>query len=115
MDMGLSDKVVVITGGSSGIGAAAAELFAAEGAKVVIVGRTEKTLSTVAEQVRNDTGGEVLPLVCDIRDHKQIAQMLAKTSATFGGIDVVVNNAGAALPKPYEEMTDQDWHDALGY
>jgi 3-oxoacyl-[acyl-carrier protein] reductase len=115
MDMGLQGKVVVVTGGSSGIGRAAAHLFAQEGARVVIASRTAERLDDAATQLRTQTGAEVQPVVCDIRDPDSIDAMLQRTAALFGGIDIVVNNAGAAIPKPYDTASDRDWHDALGY
>ena len=115
MDLGLKDKVVLLTGGSAGIGKAAARLFAEEGAHVVIASRTQETLQQVALELRKATGARVEPVVCDIRDPEAIDALLSRAVALFGGLDVVVNNAGAALPKPYAEASDQDWHDALGY
>lgn len=115
MDLGLRDKVVLLTGGSAGIGKAAARLFAEEGAHVVIASRTAKALEQAAKELREDTGAKVEPVVCDIRDPGSIDALLARAAQLFGGLDVIVNNAGAALPKPYEAASDQDWHDALGY
>ena len=115
MDLGLKDKVVVITGGSSGIGASAARLFAEEGAHVVIASRTASALEGVAKAIRKDTNALVEPMVCDIRDSNAIDALLARSVERFGGIDIVINNAGAALSKPYSELTDEDWHAALGY
>ena len=115
MDLGLREKVVVLTGGSAGIGRAAARLFAEEGARLVIASRTEQTLRKVAEEVRQETGAEILPVACDVRDERSIEDMLSAAVEHFGGLDVIVNNAGAALPKPHEEATDEDWHEALGY
>ena len=115
MDLGLRGKVVVLTGGSAGIGQAAARLFGEEGAKIVIASRTQESLDGVARDVRQATGAEIEPMACDIRDPAAIDRLLAAAVQCFGGIDIVVNNAGAALPKAYEEATDKDWHDALGY
>jgi 3-oxoacyl-[acyl-carrier protein] reductase len=115
MDLGLRGKVVLLTGGSAGIGKAAARLFAEEGAHVVIASRTARNLEDAAQELRKETGAKVEPIVCDIRDPDAIDALLARAVEQFGGLDVVVNNAGAALPKPYAEASDQDWHDVLGY
>lgn len=115
MDLGLRDKVVLLTGGSAGIGKAAARLFAEEGANIVIASRTEERLQAVAKELREDTGAKVEPIVCDIRNPGSIDALLARAVRCYGGLDVIVNNAGAAMPKPYEAATVQDWHDALGY
>ncbi len=89
----LKDKVVIITGGNSGIGACAAKMFAAEGAKVVISARRVEPLEEVAAEIRA-AGGEVLAVPCDISDSKQCAEAVAKTVETFGTVDALVNNAG---------------------
>lgn len=115
MDLGLKNKVVVLTGGSAGIGRATARLFGEEGAKIVIVSRTQENLDKVAQEVWQRTGAEIEPMACDVRDPVAIDHLMAASAERFGGIDIVVNNAGAALPKAYEQATDKDWHEALGY
>ena len=89
----LKDKVVILSGGNSGIGACAAKLFAAEGAKVVISARRVEALEAVAQEIRQ-AGGEVLAIPCDISKPEQCAAVVAKTVETFGTVDVLVNNAG---------------------
>lgn len=89
----LENKVVIITGGNSGIGACAAKMFAAEGAKVVISARRVEQLEAVAQEIRA-AGGEVLAVPCDVSKPEQCANVVAKTVETFGTVDVLVNNAG---------------------
>jgi citronellol/citronellal dehydrogenase len=97
----LKDKVIFITGGSRGIGREIALRCAQDGARIVIAAKTsepnpklEGTIYTVAQEIEQ-AGGKALPLVVDVRDENMIAEAVAKTVATFGGIDVLINNASA--------------------
>ena len=89
----LENKVAIITGGNSGVGAATALKFASEGAKVVITARREAQLLEVAEQVRA-AGGDVLPIVSDISNGEDAKRVVALTLEKYGKIDVLINNAG---------------------
>lgn len=89
----LEGKVAIITGANSGVGAATAIKFAAEGAKVVITARREAPLLEVAEKIRA-AGGEVLPIASDISKTEDAKMVTEKTVAAFGKIDVLINNAG---------------------
>jgi citronellol/citronellal dehydrogenase len=102
----LRDRVVVVTGASRGIGAAIAVRAAADGATVALLAKTETpnpkiagTLGETADAVRQ-AGGRALPLVCDVRDADAVAAAIAAVAEEFGGIDVVVNNAGALDLRP---------------
>ncbi len=97
----LKDKVLLITGGSRGIGLAIAKRAARDGAKVAIAAKTAEphpklpgTIYTAAEEI-TEAGGEALPLICDIRFEDQVAAAVARTIDTFGRIDILVNNASA--------------------
>lgn len=97
----LQQRTVFITGGSRGIGRAIALACAREGANVVIAAKTDTphpklpgTIHTVAEEIRN-AGGQALPLVLDVRDERQVRQRIDEAAGYFGGIDALVNNAGA--------------------
>jgi len=99
--MSLRGKTLFITGASRGIGLAIGLRAAREGANVAIIAKTAEphpklagTVFTAAKEI-DDAGGKGLPIVCDIRDENQIAAAVAKTVETFGGIDVLVNNASA--------------------
>jgi len=101
MNTGLKDKVIFITGASRGIGREIAVRCARDGARIVIAAKSvephptlEGTIYTVAEEVEK-AGGKALPLVVDVRDEKMVADAVAKTVETFGGIDVLINNASA--------------------
>lgn len=89
----LKDKVALITGANSGVGAAAAKLFASEGAKVVICARRVEPLEAVASEIRA-AGGDVLCVPTDISRRDSVEAMVEKAMATYGKIDILVNNAG---------------------
>ncbi len=105
----LEGKVAIITGGNSGVGAATAVKFAAEGAKVVITARREAPLEEVAAQIRA-SGGEVLPVVSDISKVDDAKKVVAETLAAFGKIDILINNAGVLDSglKAIDSFTDDD-------
>lgn len=104
----LEGKVAIITGGNSGIGAKCAEMFAKEGAKVVISARREAQLNEVAAKILAD-GGEVMSVTCDISKADQCKALVEKTIDAFGTIDILVNNAGVldAGIEAVEKVTDE--------
>ena len=105
----LQDKVAIITGGNSGVGAATAIRFAAEGAKVVISARRQAQLDEVAAKIK-EAGGEVLPVVTDISKSEDAKNLVAKTLEAYGKVDILVNNAGVLESglKPIDRVTDED-------
>ena len=110
----LQDKVCVITGASSGIGAAAAELFAAEGAKVVLAARREDKLNAVAARIAAK-GGEAAVVVTDLTVREQADAIIAKTLELYGRIDVLVNNAGMCVEglDPMDDFDDKALEDIV--
>jgi NADP-dependent 3-hydroxy acid dehydrogenase YdfG len=106
--MTLTNKVALITGGGTGMGAAIAETLVAAGARVVIVGRREAPLREVAERVEG-----VYWRVADVTDRADVAQLLAWVQETVGAVDILINNAGANIQKrKLSEIDPADW-DAL--
>ena len=105
----LKDKVAVITGGTSGVGAATAKLFAAEGATVVITARREAALQDVAREIE-EKGGKVLAVATDISKPEDPEKLMQLVMDKFGKIDVLVNNAGILEEglKPIDRFTDED-------
>lgn len=105
----LQDKVAIITGGNSGVGAATALLFAKEGAKVVITARRQPQLDEVAAKIR-EAGGEVLPVVSDISKKGDADAVVAKAVEAYGKLDILVNNAGVLEEglKPIDRVNDDD-------
>jgi 3-oxoacyl-[acyl-carrier protein] reductase len=103
MDLGLSGKVCVVTGASSGIGLAVSTRLAQEGARVLMVGRDEQRLAEAAARV----GGDYL--AADVTDADADERIIATCAEQMGGIDVLVNNAGTSFARPLTDLTDDDW------
>jgi len=104
----LADKVAVVTGASSGIGAGLATMLAGEGARVVLAARRGEQLEAVAAAIRQ-AGGVAVPVVTDLADDASLANLLARAMAELGRVDVLVNNAGFGLWKPLEATTIAEW------
>jgi 3-oxoacyl-[acyl-carrier protein] reductase len=109
MDLGLRDKVAIITGGSEGIGKAAAQRMAEEGARVVIVARRPDVLKAAAEEIQQATKSTVLPVQGDVAEPATITRVVQAALDNFGRIDILVNNAGVSMAKPFEAVSDEDW------
>lgn len=112
MDLRLAGKVVLVTGGSAGLGRAAAHGLVAEGAKVVLCARNEGPLSEAAAALRS-AGGEVEAVPADVRQPADLERLVGTALGRFGRIDGVVNNAGASMAKPLADSTDEEWVDDL--
>jgi NAD(P)-dependent dehydrogenase (short-subunit alcohol dehydrogenase family) len=94
----LQGKIAIVTGASGGIGRGIAEVFAAEGAKAVLVARRAELLDEVAAGIKAK-GGEALALPADLTKEAEIVALFQKTVATYGRLDVLINNAGIATHK----------------
>ena len=105
--MNFENKVVVITGASSGIGEAAAEQFAKKGANLVLVARRKEKLEQV-EKSLSKYSVKILICVCDVSDKEQVKQMSEKTIETFSKIDILVNNAGFVIYGNVKELSIED-------
>ena len=103
------DKVVLITGGASGIGLAAAKRFAAEGARVVLADFNQANLDAAVPAVQAAGAPDVLASLCNVSVEAQVEATVAAALARFGRHDAVVNNAGLMQFKPLEELTGDDW------
>jgi NAD(P)-dependent dehydrogenase (short-subunit alcohol dehydrogenase family) len=109
----LQNKIAIITGASSGIGLAAARLFAAEGAKIVICARGEAELHKVAAEI-NEAGGTALAVAGDVRDEATARRLVDTARDTFGGLDIAFNNAGATGEMaPVPDITVAGWHETI--
>lgn len=106
--MRLKDKIVIVTGGGSGIGRASAELFALEGAKVVVADFNEKAGQETVAAIRQ-SGGEAIFVQADVSDSAQVQCLVDTTLQTYGGIDILVNNAGILLFGTALDTSQQDW------
>src|SRR5260221_7761518 len=101
----LNDKVALVTGGSRGIGAAVAKRLAAEGAGVAITYSKGADAAASVVKAIEGAGGKGIAIQADAADAEAIKGAVEKTVAAFGGLDVLVNNAGTAIPKTFEETT----------
>jgi NAD(P)-dependent dehydrogenase (short-subunit alcohol dehydrogenase family) len=104
-DNALSDKVIVVTGGGSGLGKAMTKYFLELGAKVAITSRDLEKLKTTATELESETGGMCLPIQCDVRHYDQVEVMLAEVLKTFGRVDVLLNNAAGNFISPTERLS----------
>jgi citronellol/citronellal dehydrogenase len=107
--MKLKDKVAIITGASRGIGRAVALKLASEGVRIVVAAKTvephpklDGTIHTVAEEIRQ-MGGHAVPIQTDVRDAEQVQAMVDQAAVHFGGVDILINNAGALWWQPVEQ------------
>jgi NAD(P)-dependent dehydrogenase (short-subunit alcohol dehydrogenase family) len=112
MDLGLTDKVALVTGGSKGIGKAVARGLVEEGAKVAICARTKGELDATAAELAK-LRGEVFAVAGDLTREADVKKIVETTVGHFGRIDILVNNAGAAPGGLLLDLTEDDWHRAL--
>ncbi len=110
--MSVQDKVVVITGASSGIGAETAKLLATNGAKVVLGAPREARLQELVAEIKN-AGGEATYAVTDVRDVAEVQALVDLAVSEFGGLDVIFNNAGIMPNSPISELKTDDWNNMI--
>ncbi|MCF8322475.1 MAG: SDR family oxidoreductase [Flavobacterium sp.] len=104
-DDALSGKVIVVTGGGSGLGKAMTSYFMELGASVAITSRDIEKLKNTAKELETETGGICLPLPCDVRHYDQVEAMLQEVIKTFGKVDVLLNNAAGNFISPTERLS----------
>ncbi|MCO6058033.1 glucose 1-dehydrogenase [Pseudomonas sp. MOB-449] len=104
----LLDKVAVISGGAGGCGEAASRLFAAEGARVVIIDRNGDAAEDLARQIKA-AGGEAIGIGADVSKADQVRAAVAKSETAFGGADVLFNHAGTLIVKPFLDVEEDEW------
>ncbi|MGH3471033.1 MAG: SDR family oxidoreductase [Nocardioidaceae bacterium] len=109
MDLGLSGRGVLVTGGSKGIGLAIAKELAAEGALVAICSRNADELRGAARQIGPDT----VALPADVTEPAAVADLVSQVASRLGRLDILVNNAGGAHPGNFESLTEEDWRGDL--
>lgn len=110
MDLGLQNKVVIVTGASRGIGLATATAFAREGARVIMIARDAQMLERTADTLRKDTGAAIDALPCDVAQESETARLVETVLSRHERIDVLVNNAAGTLPMGnFLTMTTEEW------
>ncbi|MGM0898948.1 MAG: SDR family oxidoreductase [Bacillota bacterium] len=114
MDLGLKEKVVVVTASSKGLGKASALEFAKEGAIVIISSRRQEAVEATAAEMRTESGNEKIhAYACDMSKAGDITQLFQQVSDKFGRIDVLVNNTGGPKAGGFDSMSDEDWYAAF--
>jgi 3-oxoacyl-[acyl-carrier protein] reductase len=108
MDLGLGGKACVVTGASRGIGLATARTLCSEGARVLLVARSEDALATATEEAAR-AGGEAAALAADVTGARAAEQVVAECERRFGSLEVLVNNAGTSRARALDELTDDEW------
>ncbi|MCA0352783.1 MAG: 2,4-dienoyl-CoA reductase [Chloroflexi bacterium] len=110
----LKDKVIIITGGGSGLGRSMGERFLELGAKLAITSRNAEKLSTAASEMMAAKGGEVFTVPCDVRDPEAVDQMIEAVWNHFGTVDILVNNAAGNFISPTEKLSHRAVDAVLG-
>ena len=113
MDLGLKNKVALIAASSQGLGRAVAEELAAEGASLVLCARDQKTLAEVAATIADNSGAHVLAVPADVTIADDIKRLVDAGKERFGRIDILVTNAGGPPAGTFEQITREQWDDAL--
>ncbi len=113
MDLGLKGKVAFVAAASKGLGRAIAHELAAEGASIAICARGSDAIALAAREIERDTGASVLPLTGDVSDHQSVREMIEKSVARFGRIDILVTNAGGPPTGKFESLTSEMWQKAV--
>ena len=111
MDLGLKNKVAVVTGSSKGLGFAAAKALLEEGAKVVISSRNQDNLKIAAKNLNGQ--GDFIIVPCDVTDPKDCENLMQKTIASFNTLDILVTNCGGPAPGIFEQLSDEQWDEAI--
>lgn len=112
MDLGLKDRVALVAASSTGLGKAAALGLAREGAKLALCARTQSTLDSTAEEIRRQTGVEVLARALNVTVHDEVRAFIAEIGERFGRLDICVANAGGPPSKSFADTTVEEWHAA---
>jgi 3-oxoacyl-[acyl-carrier protein] reductase len=112
MDLGLNGRVAVVAASSQGLGKAVALALAREGVRLALCARTESTLDAAAEEIRRQTGAEVLTRAADVTVPQDVKRFAAEAATQFGTIDICVANAGGPPSKLFAETTMEDWQAA---
>src|SRR5205823_577302 len=111
--LGLKGKVAIVAAASKGLGRGVARGLAAEGARVVLGSRDQAAIERAAEEIRGETGAEVVPLAADVTRQEDLRRLVDTAVTRFGRVDVLINNAGGPKPGQFETVDDADWERAF--
>lgn len=113
MNLGIQNKVALVTAASRGLGHAVALELAQEGCKVVICSRSQEAVQRAADDIHRQTGAEVVAFAADVTDPKRVAELVAQTESRFGSLDILFANAGGPPPGQFAQLTDEQWQAAV--
>ncbi|MFM1653163.1 SDR family oxidoreductase [Brevibacillus sp. B_LB10_24] len=114
MDLGLSNKVAVIMGGTSGVGMKAAEMFLQEGAMVAICGRNQDRMESACKHLQQfGSSDRVFAQTCDVTSQADVNRFINQAAENFGGIDILVNSAGQSVMGHFFDITDEQWREQI--
>jgi len=113
MDLGIKDRVALVTASSQGLGMQAARALAAEGAKLSICARGAETLEATAAALKEEFGGDVLSTACDLTDEKSARDLVKKTADHYGRVDILVVNCGGPPPGAFVDHDTGRWRSAV--
>jgi 3-oxoacyl-[acyl-carrier protein] reductase len=113
MDLGLKNKIALVTGSSRGLGYATALALAKEGCRVAVIGRDKARIISVAEKLGKETGAQVIGLAGDVGLPDVPEKIIQQTVDAFGGLDILVTNAGGPPPGPFESHNEANWQKGI--
>lgn len=105
----MNNKICLVTGGTRGIGRAIAKMMLEEGAQVTICGREQRAVDTAVAELAEETGGKVAGKAADVRNHEEVAGLFTFVDTHFGGVDVLINNAGVGVFRSVSDLTVEEW------
>jgi NAD(P)-dependent dehydrogenase (short-subunit alcohol dehydrogenase family) len=109
----LQGKIAIVTGGTRGIGRAIVECLLEAGASVVFCSRSAEAVRRTLDELEPKAPGRVVALPCDVRDLAQVRELVQHTVRTFGGVDILINNAGVGVFRSIYELTPEQWHEVI--
>lgn len=111
MDLGLKDRIAIVTGGSRGVGHACARTLLEEGAKVALVSRDPERLEAARETLTKETGGTAIGVPTELRSDSSVRDMVERVKSEFGRIDILVNSAATVVPADFLKLDEEKWLD----
>lgn len=108
----LKDKAILVTGGSRGIGKAIAEQLSKQNVKIILTSKDQDRLQSSVDELK-DNGSDLHTISCDLANPDDVKRMTIEACTHFGGLDILINNAGMGIMKPFEESTIEDWYSLM--